>query len=171
MSAPATAQRSYSPLAIYRRVMKRFGHTRLARLLFRPTVPVVDRILSKITGGRFTFSGTVVPALILEHRGRRSSRLYNTPLAYVPLGDAFVVAGSNWGRADHPAWSANLLANPDATVVSGGGSIPVRARLAYPEERQQLWPRLVEAWPAFTTYAVRAPDREIRVFVLERVGQ
>ena len=169
MTTIRTSRRPNSLLEIYRRLMKRFGHTRAARVLFRRTVPGLDRIASKVSGGRFTLSGIVVPALILEHRGRRSSRLYNTPLAYVPLGDAFVVAASNWGRADHPAWSANLLANPDATVVSAGGSIPVRARLASPEERQQLWPRLVEAWPAFDTYAVRATDRQIRVFVLERV--
>jgi deazaflavin-dependent oxidoreductase (nitroreductase family) len=148
--------------------MKRFGHTRTARVLFRRTVPVLDRIASKISGGRFTFSGIVVPALILEHQGRRSSRLYNTPLAYVPLGDAFVVAGSNWGRADHPAWSSNLLARPDATIVAAGETIPVHARLATSQERQELWPLLISSWPAFETYAVRAADREIRVFILDR---
>jgi len=27
-------------------------------------------------------------------------------------GDDFVVVGSNWGQAHHPAWSGNLLADP-----------------------------------------------------------
>jgi deazaflavin-dependent oxidoreductase (nitroreductase family) len=79
-----------------------------------------------------------------------------------------VVAGSNWGQADHPAWSANLLACPDVTVRVDGERVAVRARLVSGEERQELWPLLVETWPAFETYAARASDREIRVFVLER---
>jgi len=149
-------------------MMKRFGHTKAAVVLFRRSVPVGDRFVSKISGGRHTLVGIVVPTLILLHTGRQSGKHYETPLMYLPLGNSFVIAGSNWGRTDHPAWSANLLAHPDATVVAAGQRIAVRARLVTPEERQELWPRLVETWPAFTTYAARASDREIRVFILER---
>jgi len=167
-TAPISQRRQYSPLEAYRRLAKRFGHTKTAMVLFRRSVPVGDRIVSKISGGRHTLVGIVVPTLILSHTGRQSGKQYETPLMYLSVGDRFVVAGSNWGRADHPAWSANLLAHPDATVLADGESVAVRARLATPEERQQLWPLLVETWPAFGTYAVRAAGREIRVFILDR---
>lgn len=152
----------------YRRLIKRFGRTKTAMVLFRRATPVADRFVSKMSGGRHTLVGIVVPTLILSHTGRQSGRQHDTPLMYMPFGGTFVVAGSNWGRADHPAWSVNLLAHPDATVVAAGQHISVRARLASPQERQELWPRLVETWPPFATYAVRASGREIRVFILER---
>lgn len=148
--------------------MKRFGRTKTAMVLFRRSMPVTDRFVSKITGGRHTLCGVVVPILILSHTGRQSGKRYETPLFFLPWSDKFVVVGSNWGQADHPAWSTNLLAQPDAMVLVNGESVAVRARLASGEERRQLWPLLVETWPAFDTYEVRASGRELRVFILER---
>ena len=137
-------------------------------VLFRRTMPVADRFVSKISRGRHTLGEIVIPTLILSHTGRQSGKHYETPLLYMTWSDTFVVAGSNWGQAQHPAWSTNLLAHPDATILVDGERISVRARLATPDERQELWPLLVETWPAFETYAARASDREIRVFVLDR---
>jgi deazaflavin-dependent oxidoreductase (nitroreductase family) len=166
---PTTSQRpSRGPLEAYRRFAKRFGHTTTAMVLFRRITPITDRFVSRISGGRHTLVGIVVPTLILSHTGRRSGKRYETPLTYLPVGDRFVVVGSNWGRADHPAWSANLLAHPDATVLVDGRRTAVHARLASDDERRELWPLLVEMWPAYETYAVRASDRQIRVFVLDR---
>ena len=167
MTTIRTLRRPNSPLEIYRRLMKRFGRTKTAMVLFRRTAPVADRFVSKISGGRHTAVGIVVPTLILTHIGRKSGRRYDSPLMYLPLDGNFVVAGSNWGRAEHPGWSDNLLAHPDATVVVGGETLAVRARLASAQERRHLWAQLAENWPPFTTYAKRAGDREIRVFVLE----
>jgi hypothetical protein len=53
-------------------------------------------------------------------------------------------------------------------VITDGDEIPVRAHLASPEERADLWPRFIEMWPAYKTYIKRAGDRDIRLFVLER---
>ena len=118
-------------------------------VLFRRTMPVTDRFVSKITGGRHTLCGITVPTLILTHTGRQSGKHYETPLLYLPWNDKFVVVGSNWGQAHHPAWSTNLLAHPDVMVLVNGENVAVRARLASGEERQELWPLLVGSWPAF----------------------
>jgi deazaflavin-dependent oxidoreductase (nitroreductase family) len=87
------------------------------------------------------------------------------PLVYVPDGGAYVVTASNWGQAHHPAWSGNLLANPDATVQVGRDTVPVRAEIVEGEQREHLWSRLVEVWPAYDTYSARS-GRGIRVFRL-----
>lgn len=137
-------------------------------VLFRRAMPAADRFVSKMTHGRHTVGEIVIPTLILSHTGRQSGKHYETPLLYMTWRDTFVVAGSNWGQDRHPAWSTNLLAHPDATVLVDGIRIAVRARLATPDERQELWPLLVEIWPAFETYMARASDREIRVFILDR---
>ncbi len=54
-----------------------------------------------------------LPAFLLTTTGRKTGRPRTQPLLYGRDGDAFVVVGSNWGQAHHPAWSGNLLANPD----------------------------------------------------------
>jgi deazaflavin-dependent oxidoreductase (nitroreductase family) len=148
--------------------MRRLGHTKAFRAAFKGTLPHVDRALSRVSGGRWTLGDTVAPTLILVHTGRTSGKTYRTPLAYVRYRDGFALAGSNWGQTKHPAWSGNLIANGDVSVKLRGEETRVRARLATPEERSELWPLFVEMWPAYKTYIKRAGDREIRLFVLER---
>jgi deazaflavin-dependent oxidoreductase (nitroreductase family) len=79
-----------------------------------------------------------------------------------------VVIGSNWGQPNHPAWSGNLIANPDATIVVEGATIPVGAELASGEERDRLRRLLIDVWPAYETYEQRAAGRELRIFRLTR---
>ena len=76
--------------------------------------------------------------------------------------------GSNWGQAEHPAWSGNLLADPAATITVDGRSVVVRAGLVEGPERDRLWPLLLQVWPAYREYDARA-DRTLRVFRLEPV--
>jgi deazaflavin-dependent oxidoreductase (nitroreductase family) len=155
-------------MGAYRSLMKRLGHTRAFRAAFKRTLPVIDRAVSKATGGRKTFGATVAPTFILVHTGRKSGKEYRTPLTYVRTATGFALAGSNWGQEKHPAWSGNLIANGVATVIVDGDEIPVRAHLASPEERADLWPRFIEMWPAYKTYIKRAGGREIRLFLLDR---
>jgi F420H(2)-dependent quinone reductase len=108
-----------------------------------------------------------VPTLLLAHRGRTSGRAYVTPLLYLDDGPDLVVVASQGGLPKHPQWYANLRAHPDTTVdLPGERGRPVRARTADPEEKQALWPRLVELYADFATYQ-RWTDREIPVVVLE----
>ncbi len=107
-----------------------------------------------------------LPSLLLTTTGRRSGLPRTVPLLYVPDGARYVVIASNWGQQHHPAWSANLLAEPDATVSIHGHDVAVRARLADPAERDRLWPSITRTWPAYDTYVERS-GRDIRVFLLE----
>ncbi|HCU50441.1 MAG TPA: nitroreductase family deazaflavin-dependent oxidoreductase, partial [Micromonosporaceae bacterium] len=83
-------------------------------------------------------------------------------------GDDIVLLGSNWGGPKHPAWSYNLLANPRAKVRVKGKTYSVTARLVTGAEREAMWQLALQVWPAYATYAKRAPHREIRVFHLTK---
>src|SRR5690606_9897492 len=109
-----------------------------------------------------------LPSLLITTTGRTTGKPRTNPLLYAPDGDGFVVIGSNWGQAHHPAWSANLLANPHATVTVQGTPISVRARLAEGAERERLRALLLRVWPAYATYEQRAAGRTLRIFRLER---
>ncbi len=50
-----------------------------------------------------------VPTLLLEHRGRKSGKVFVTPLLYMLDGANVVIVPSQGGRADDPQWYRNLV--------------------------------------------------------------
>ena len=108
-----------------------------------------------------------VPVLLLDHVGRKSGTRFTTPLLYLADGEDLVVVASQGGLPKNPQWFHNLVANPDTTVaVPRERSRAVRARVAGPDERAALWPRLVDLYADFDNYQAWT-DREIPVVVLE----
>ncbi|WP_240917210.1 nitroreductase family deazaflavin-dependent oxidoreductase [Nocardioides sp. HDW12B] len=107
-----------------------------------------------------------VPVLLLDHLGRRSGRLFTTPLLYLEDGSDVVVVASQGGMAAHPQWYRNLVASPDTQVQIGPELRLVTARVAEPAERERLWPLLDELYADFADYRSWT-DREIPVVVLE----
>ncbi len=129
-------------------------------------VPRLDRVLHRASGGRIILSRALVPSLLLTTTGRRTGEPRPTPLACLPDGSGgWWVVGSNFGQRPHPAWTANLLAEPVATVSYGGATTRVRAELLDEGAKAEVWPRLVAVWPAYDDY-VRSSGRDLRVFHL-----
>jgi deazaflavin-dependent oxidoreductase (nitroreductase family) len=152
-------------MSVLRRIAGRLGHWRWFGAIARPLVPI-DRLIGRLSRGRLVALG-LAPALILTTTGRRSGRPRRSPLLYVRDGPAFVVVGTNWGQVHPPAWSLNLLADPQATVAVGGWQIRVRASVVTGPERDRLWRLLVRQWPPYDTYPTTAGGRQIHLFRLD----
>jgi deazaflavin-dependent oxidoreductase (nitroreductase family) len=129
-------------------------------------IPHIDRFLHRISGGRIIMSRGMLPSLVLTTTGAKSGQKRTTPLATKPEDGYWYVVGSNFGRDTHPAWTANLIANPDAEVSFDARSTPVRAHLLDEAEKAEAWPRLVTFWPNYDVYTERS-GRDLRVFRLE----
>jgi deazaflavin-dependent oxidoreductase (nitroreductase family) len=111
----------------------------------------------RLSGGRV--AGNVpsgAPICLLTTLGRRSGQRRCVPLLFVTDGDDLVVVASRGGMDEDPAWYLNLLAHPDVEIEVGPTRFAARARVADPDERARLWPRLVEVYPRFATYQERA---------------
>jgi deazaflavin-dependent oxidoreductase (nitroreductase family) len=147
--------------------VQKVAGTRGFAVLGSKIFPPIDRLVHKATGGRVVLSAGLVPSLVLTATGRKSGEPRRTPLATLPIDDDFIVVGSNFGKEQHPVWTANLLANPDATVSFRGQTIPVKARLLDAAEKQEVWPQLLRIWPTYDRYVERS-GRDLRVFRLER---
>ncbi|MEU6224823.1 nitroreductase family deazaflavin-dependent oxidoreductase [Streptomyces sp. NPDC047042] len=147
-------------------------------------VPALDRAVHRLTRGKVLLSAQLLPGVVLTVRGAKSGQPRHTPLACMPegaegaegagsgsegsgSGGSWLLIGSNFGRTGHPAWTANLLAHPDAEVSWKGEDIPVRARLLAGEEREAAWKALLAFWPPYATYQARV-EREIRIFRIVR---
>jgi len=111
----------------------------------------------------------LAPMLLLDHVGAKSGIKRTSPLLYIPDGDDLVIVASKGGYPKHPAWFHNLQANPDTTVQVGSERRQVRARVATPQERERLWPHVIESYAGYAEYQART-GREIPLVILERPG-
>ena len=107
------------------------------------------------------------PILILTTTGRRSGGERVKPLIFGEDDGRYVVVASKGGAPHHPYWYLNLSADPDVHVQVKDDRFPARARTAEGDERERLWKRMAEIWPAYDDYRQKT-DREIPVVVLER---
>jgi deazaflavin-dependent oxidoreductase (nitroreductase family) len=121
----------------------------------------------RLTGGRVGHRiPGLAPTLLLDHVGAKSGIRRTTPLLYIEDPPNVVIVASKGGYPQHPAWYHNLRANPETTIQIGSERRLVRARVAGPEERERLWPMVVEAYSGYADYQERT-DREIPVVILE----
>ncbi|MFE1286908.1 nitroreductase/quinone reductase family protein [Streptomyces sp. NPDC058751] len=176
------------------RLVQRVSSTRVFARVAPHLVPALDRAVHRLTRGKVLLSAQMLPGVVLTARGAKSGLERRTPLACMPergvretgtpgaaegagRGPAgstaeagWILVGSNFGRTDHPAWTANLLAGPDAVINWKGEDIPVTARLLTGEEREEVWKAVLAFWPPYATYQARV-DREIRLFrIVRRTG-
>jgi deazaflavin-dependent oxidoreductase (nitroreductase family) len=136
--------------------------------------PVLRRVMGghtllyKATGGLIGHRVPgVPPTLLLTHVGAKSGQKRVSPLSYTKGdGDDLVLVASKGGYPKNPAWFHNLKAHPDTEVQVGREHRPVHARVATPEERERLWPRVVANWSDYAEYQKRT-DRQIPLVILE----
>src|SRR4051794_31194400 len=118
--------------------------------------------------GRLLGRAAGMPVVILTTTGHRSGRRRRTMLTAPVIDGARVVLVASYGGHSHnPHWFQNLLTHPDVGLVMGGKpERRMRARVAGPEERMDLWPSVVAAYPGYERYQQRT-DRRIPLVVLE----
>ncbi|MFD5075634.1 nitroreductase family deazaflavin-dependent oxidoreductase [Streptomyces sp. NPDC058371] len=156
------------------RLVQKVSSTRTFARIAPHVVPALDRAVHRLTRGKVLLSAQMLPGVILTARGARSGLPRRTPLACMPEGapgaaapDSWILVGSNFGRTGHPAWTANLLAHPEAEVSWKGRDVPVTARLLEGAERAAVWQTALAFWPPYATYQARI-SREIRLFRIVR---
>lgn len=143
-----------------------FSRTRFFRTVGPTVMPPLEKVWSRLSGGRFPLSGVLVPSLVLHTTGARSGLERATELMYCPeRGGSMLITGSNFAGEHHPAWSTNLLAHPEAAVTVNRRLVPVHAELVGDDEREAVWAWIERQWPGYRGYE-RASGRTLRIFRL-----
>ena len=109
-----------------------------------------------------------VPCLVLFTLGRTSGQIRRNALIYIVDGDDYIIVGSRGGAPTHAQWYLNLMAQPQVQIQVLDERFAVEATVVSADEKERLWPRLVEAWPDYENYRANT-DREIPVIRLRRV--
>ena len=120
------------------------------------------------TNGRLGATLLWFPAALITTTGRKSGRPHTVMLTSpVQEGTTIVVVASRGGDDHHPAWFLNLRDNPDVEVtIKGQPKRRMRARVATPEERERLWPRVTADHKNYAGYQSKT-TREIPLALLE----
>ncbi|MET0672932.1 MAG: nitroreductase family deazaflavin-dependent oxidoreductase [Microbacterium pygmaeum] len=154
---------------VVRTVIAPLTRTRLFRRFGPALMPALEKVFAFCTGGRVPLSGLLVPSLVLHTTGAKSGEPRDAALMYTPDGRGrAIVAGTNFAGGHHPAWTANLLAHPDAAITVRGRRMRVRASLIADGERDAAWARIEGQWPGYRSYE-RTSGRTVKLFRLQPV--
>ncbi|OYN74921.1 nitroreductase family deazaflavin-dependent oxidoreductase [Mycolicibacterium sphagni] len=105
--------------------------------------------------------------LLLHTTGAKSGQQRISPVMPFDLDGKLYIAGSYAGADVDPAWLHNLRANPNAHIEIGTDAFDVVAHEVPKEERDALYPRIVEQAPGFGEYQEKT-SRVIPVIELRR---
>jgi deazaflavin-dependent oxidoreductase (nitroreductase family) len=122
--------------------------------------------LHRVTGGRLfnTLGGDDV--CFVTMKGARTGRTLTIPLMYVPYRDGVLLVASQGGAPRNPAWYHNLVKHPTVEVSHRRRREQLRARLARPDEKPELWPICDAHYAPYADYRKRT-TRDIPIFVCE----
>jgi deazaflavin-dependent oxidoreductase (nitroreductase family) len=150
----------------YRDFINWFSVTPVGRSMAKTFSARVDPVLYKMSRGRVTSVGPqVIPQLVLTMTGRKSGKARSVQLGYTEDGDDVLVVASNFGGTNHPAWSYNLDANPQASIQLGSETREVVATRLTDSEKAILWPKIADTIPQMNSY-VKRTERNLKVYRL-----
>lgn len=106
------------------------------------------------------------PIILVTMTGAKSGKQRYVPLMRVEKDGRYAIVASNGGAPEHPAWYANVKANPTVTLQDGDKVATLTVRELQGPERDDWWQRAIEAFPPYAEYQTKTA-RQIPVFVLE----
>jgi F420H(2)-dependent quinone reductase len=119
----------------------------------------------QLSKGKFGGNMRGFNLLLLTTKGRKSGKLYTTPLGRFDQEGGYLIVASNAGQPTQPAWYLNLKNNPQVTVQVMDKVIPATAEVLSGEARTQAWRQVTSISPAYANYEKRTA-REIPIILL-----
>ncbi|OBI49941.1 hypothetical protein A5707_15805 [Mycobacterium kyorinense] len=120
-------------------------------------------VVLEAMGGHFNG----IQLLLLHTTGRRSGRQYVTPLVYIEDGERYVVAGSNAGADQEPAWVANIAAMPEVIIEVGERTLTAKPTILRDGlERDRLLAAMLAYSPDIREYQTKT-ERMFPLIVLD----
>jgi F420H(2)-dependent quinone reductase len=121
------------------------------------------------SGGTQSTDMNGAPCLLLDYQGRRSGDWHRTVLIYGRDGDDYLIVASKGGADDHPLWYLSIEANAEVHLRVGTERFAARAETLPAQEKDRVWPHLVEVFPPYEEYRHKT-SRDIPVVRLTRAG-
>ena len=120
----------------------------------------------RASGGQVGGNFAGAPLLLLHTTGAKTGQERVNPMMYRQVGGSYAVFASKAGAPTNPDWYHNLVTNPAVTAEVGAQTLPFTARVAAPDEREQIWAAQKADYPGFADYETKT-TRQIPVVILE----
>ena len=105
---------------------------------------------------------------LIRYRGRKSGKVFITPLIYGDVGGEVVICASKGGADAHPPWYLNIR---DSEFIEFQiATQAFRASWREPEgaEREKIWAFMVDVFPSYATYQA-STERRIPLVMMKAI--
>jgi deazaflavin-dependent oxidoreductase (nitroreductase family) len=89
---------------------------------------------------------------LVKYVGRKSGKVFITPLCYADIGGEVVICASKGGADHHPAWYLNLIESPQVEFQIATQAFRGTWREPEGAERQKVWDFFIDCHPFYATY-------------------
>ena len=90
--------------------------------------------------------------LLLKYRGRKSGKIFITPLCYVAIGGEVVICASKGGADHHPQWYLNAREAEVQEIQIATQAFRGKWREPEGAERAKVWDLLTASFPFYANY-------------------
>jgi deazaflavin-dependent oxidoreductase (nitroreductase family) len=106
--------------------------------------------------------------LMIKYIGRKSGKVFITPLCYGDIGGEVAIVGSKGGADNHPEWYLNIKAAE--TIDFQVATQAFRATWREPEgdEYQKVWNFMIDGFPFYASYQ-ESTSRKIPLILMKAV--
>lgn len=89
---------------------------------------------------------------LIKYTGRKSGKLFITPLIYGDIGGEVVIVASKGGADHHPAWYLNIRDSREVEFQVATQAFRGSWREPVGEEYSKIWNFMVDVFPSYANY-------------------
>jgi deazaflavin-dependent oxidoreductase (nitroreductase family) len=89
---------------------------------------------------------------LVKYVGRKSGKIFITPLCYADIGGEVVICASKGGADHHPAWYLNLIESPEVEFQIATQAFRGTWREPEGVERDKIWNFFTDCHPFYADY-------------------
>ena len=105
---------------------------------------------------------------LIRYVGRKSGKVFITPLIYGDIGGEVVIVASKGGADEHPAWYLNIRDSDQVEFQIATQAFRGTWREADGAERDRVWAFMVEVFPSYARYQ-ESTERRIPLVMMKPV--
>lgn len=107
---------------------------------------------------------------LIKYKGRKSGKVFVTPLIYGDIGGEVVIVASKGGADHHPAWYLNITDIQHVEFQIATQAFRGTWREPKGDEREKVWKFMVDVFPAYANYQ-KSTTRKIPLVMMKAVEQ
>jgi deazaflavin-dependent oxidoreductase (nitroreductase family) len=89
---------------------------------------------------------------MIKYTGRKSGKIFITPLIYGDIGGEVVIVASKGGADHHPAWYLNIIDRPEVEFQIATQAFRGTWREPVGAEYKKIWDFMVDVFPSYANY-------------------